>query len=161
MLNFQEDIPNEDWLQEQIDYARERGLDRFGVPYMGKMTGSFEGHITVSLEVLSKLKGQRREQETVRHLDLAAIKQVMHETGKLPLTNSGQEYVPFVVVAHDGSAWINEGNHRIMAAAELGWKALPVELRYFDGGQRIESGPMHLQKLMMQSDQPERERQRL
>jgi len=50
-------------------------------------------------------------------------------------------------VAHDGSAWVNEGNHRIMAAAELGWETLPVEIRYFDGGERAKSGAMYPGKL--------------
>jgi hypothetical protein len=34
-----------------------------------------------------------------------------------------------------------------MAAAELGWKELPVELRYYDGGERIKSGPLHPGKI--------------
>ena len=41
------------------------------------------------------------------------------------------------------------GNHRIMAAAELGWRELPVEIKYFDGGERIESGPLHPSKIKL------------
>jgi hypothetical protein len=46
------------------------------------------------------------------------------------------------MVAYNGEAWVNEGNHRIMAAYRLNWPDMPVEIRYFDGGERIESGPM-------------------
>jgi hypothetical protein len=34
-----------------------------------------------------------------------------------------------------------------MAAAYLGWDSLPVELRYFDGGERVESGPLYPPKI--------------
>ena len=40
-----------------------------------------------------------------------------------------------------------KGNHRIMAAAALGWKSLPVEIKYFDGGDTVESGPLYPKKL--------------
>jgi hypothetical protein len=30
-----------------------------------------------------------------------------------------------------------------MAAAALGWKDLPVQIRYFDGGERVKSGVMY------------------
>lgn len=142
-----EDIPNDRWLQEQIDYAKERGLDRFGSPYLGKVTGHFDGHVNLPLSLLAGLKGQRDEQNNVRDRDLSAIKEIMQTTGRLPLQKNGEEYVPFVVVAHDGAVRINEGNHRIMAAAELGWASLPIEIRYYDGGQRAENGPLHPSKV--------------
>lgn len=41
-------------------------------------------------------------------------------------------------MAYDGSAWASEGNHRIMAAAQLGWEFMPVEVRYFDGGELVD-----------------------
>jgi hypothetical protein len=66
----------------------------------------------------------------------------MEETGKLPLSDpddpASGEYAPFITVGYDGVPWVSEGNHRIMAAKALGWKTLPVELRYFDGGERTE-----------------------
>jgi hypothetical protein len=89
----------------------------------------------------------RQEQQNVRQKDLDAIMQIMKDTEKLPLNNRGQEYVPFIVVAYNGEAWVNEGNHRIMAAARLGWNSLPIELKYYDGGERIKSGPLYPGKL--------------
>jgi hypothetical protein len=70
----------------------------------------------------------------------------MRDTGKLPLGEGGKEYTPYIEVAYDGSAWISEGNHRIMAAAALGWKEMPIEIRYFDGGQR-NAGPLSPERL--------------
>ena len=42
---------------------------------------------------------------------------------------------PFIMVMHDGQAWVNEGNHRIMVAAKLGWEYIPIELKYYVGGE--------------------------
>lgn len=137
------DVPSESWLLEHIEYAKEQKPNRFGVPYMGKMTASYRGkHVWVPVSVLAGLRGQRNEQRSVRTEDLAAIKKIMQETSKLPLESNGQEYVPYIEVAYDGSAWVSEGNHRIMAASQLGWDSLPVDVRYFDGGER-QPGPLH------------------
>lgn len=144
--NLISDIPSESWLEEQVEYAKERGRNRWGVPYMGKVTGRFEGDVMAPVSVLSKLKGQRDEQNNVRPADLAAIKRIMAETGKLPLNANGDEYVPYIEVNHAGEAWVSEGNHRIMAASELGLEMMPVQVRYFDGGERAD-GPMAPAKL--------------
>lgn len=130
------DVPNERWLQEQVEYAKSQGKNRFGVPYMGKTTAVFSDDVRVPINILAELKGQRGEQDSVREEDLSSIKKIMEETGKLPLRDNGKEYVPYIEVAYDGSAWVSEGNHRIMAARDLGWSELPVEIRYFDGGER-------------------------
>jgi hypothetical protein len=145
--NLNVDVPNEEWLQNAIDYAIQKSPDRNGLPYMGKTTATARP-VEVSVSILKRIPGMRREQSNVRHRDLAAIRKIMHTTGKLPLhAHTQEEYKPFINVAYDGSAWVNEGNHRIMAAAELGWPSLPVEISYFDGGERVESGAMYPGKI--------------
>jgi hypothetical protein len=141
------DVPNDDWLKSKVNYAIQRGRDRWGVPYMGSTTGYIRGTIRVPVDVLKDLSGMRNEQQNVRKDDLAAIKKIMKGTGKLPTDDDGDEYAPFVMVAHNGEAWVNEGNHRIMAAVQLGWKDLPVEIRYFDGGERVKTGPLYPPKI--------------
>ncbi len=141
------DVPNEGWLQDKIDYAKEKSPTRHGHPYMGATTAYVRPPVRVPLSILKKLRGMRNEQSNVRKEDLIAIMRIMKDTGKLPLTDRGEEYVPFINVAYDGSAWINEGNHRIMAAVALNWDELPVEISYFDGGERVESGPMYPGKI--------------
>jgi GNAT superfamily N-acetyltransferase len=134
---FISDIPNEDWLNEKIEYASSRPRNTFGVPAMASITGYFDGsRITVPTEMAAALKGMRAEQSNVRQGDLQAITDIMRSTGKLPLTQANEEYLPYIEVGHDGVAWVSEGNHRIMAAAALGWESIPVQIRYFDGGQR-------------------------
>lgn len=141
------DVPNEEWLQNAIDYAKQKSPDRHGLPYMGKTTATVRS-VDVPVHILKRIPGMRREQQNVRQADLAAIVKIMSDTGKLPLHgHTGEEYKPFINVAYDGSAWVNEGNHRIMAAAKLGWETLPVEISYFDGGERVESGAMYPGKI--------------
>lgn len=137
------DVPNEDWLRGKVEYAQSRPRNSFGVPYMGTVTAYPSEEVRVPVDILKQLPGMRGEQKNVRRDDLRAIMQIMKDTGKLPLKDNGEEYAPFINVAYNGEAWVNEGNHRIMAAASLGWRDLPVELRYFDGGERIKNGPMY------------------
>jgi hypothetical protein len=145
--NLNVDVPNEEWLQSAIDDAIQNSPDRNGLPYMGKTTATAR-NVEIPIRILKRIPGMRREQSNVRHRDLAAIRKIMSTTGKLPLhTHTQEEYKPFINVAYDGSAWVNEGNHRIMAAYELGWPSLPVEISYFDGGERIESGTMYPSKI--------------
>jgi hypothetical protein len=143
------DVPNEGWLADKVAYARKKGRDRFGAPYFGATTAYIpnDENVVVPVDLLKRLPGMRNEQQNVRQDDLAAIMKIMKDTGRLPLTKSGKEYVPFIVVAYNGEAWVNEGNHRIMAAARLGWDSLPIELKYYDGGERIKNGPLYPGKL--------------
>lgn len=127
-----EDIPNDSWLQGKIDYAISKGRNQWGVPHMSTVTGYFDKPVEVSLRVLSRLKGQRDEQNNVREDSLDYIRKNWDEASEQP---------PYIEVAHNGEAWVSEGNHRIMVAAEKGLESLPVEIRYFDGGQR-RSGPL-------------------
>jgi hypothetical protein len=141
------DVPNEEWLDDAIAYAKSHSPDRNGLPYMGKTTATVR-KVEVPVGLLKRIPGMRGEQQNVRQDDLAAIMKIMSDTGKLPIhAHSNEEYKPFINVAYDGSAWVNEGNHRIMAAYRLGWPSLPVEISYFDGGERVESGPMYPGKI--------------
>lgn len=143
------DVPNEQWLAGKIEYARKKGRNRSGVPHLGSATAypPYGSDVRLPVALLKQLPGMQDEQRNVRHTDLEAIMKIMRDTGKLPLMQNGKEYRPFINVAWNGEAWVNEGNHRIMAAAALGWKDLPVELKYFDGGERVETGPLYPPKI--------------
>jgi hypothetical protein len=141
------DVPNEEWLQDKIDYAERKGRDEWGAPFFGSTTAYVRPNPQVSVVRLELLKGMRNEQNNVRKKDLEWLMAHMEKTGKLPLTNQGEEYAPFVMVAYNGEAWVSEGNHRIMAAYRLGWKKMPVEIKYFDGGERVQDGIMYPGKI--------------
>jgi hypothetical protein len=98
---------------------------------------------------LASLPGMKDEQNNVRRADLKWLMDYMDKTGKLPPmgSNPNEEYLPYIMVAYNGEAWVNEGNHRIMAAYRLNWQTLPIEIRYFDGGERVTTGPMYPGKI--------------
>lgn len=133
---FYEDIPNEGWLKGKRDYAISSPRNEFGVPKMSSVTGSFNDRVLFPARWASELQGERGEQKNVRQKDLEAIRKIIKETGKFPLMD-GKEYFPYIEIGYDGKPWISEGNHRIMAAVAEGMDYIPVELRYFDGGQRF------------------------
>lgn len=130
------DVPNERWLHEAIAYAKSRQITRFGVPAMSKITAYWRGpsQVLVDMDLLAKLPGQRNEQNAVR---VESLRWLIVELNANGLSNTG---APYIEVAYDGSAWVSEGNHRIMAAKRLGWRAMPVEIRYFDGAERVSEG---------------------
>lgn len=149
--SFYSGIPNDEYFRDKQEYARSRSPTRYGVPYTSTITGYFSGSqvAVVPVSLLKRFRGNKAEQENVRRHDVDAIKKIMQETGKLPLSRDGTEYMPYIVVAYNGQPIVFDGNHRIMAAAELGWRELPVEIKYFDGGERIESGPLHPSKVKL------------
>ena len=127
-VKFKEDIPNENWLNEKIEDAVLGGTNQFGVPRrMGPVTGYFDRPPEMPVELLARLPGERAEQANVRPESLKYIRENWEEVSKNP---------PYIEVDPFGKAWVSEGNHRIMAAKEMGLETLPVEIRYFSGGQR-------------------------
>ena len=136
---FSSDIPTEKWLAEKIEDRKAEGLNEFGVPTTGVVTGHYKDYVTLPVSELKKLKGVRGEQQNVRKESLDWLTNHMRKTGKLPISNN-KEYPPFVTIGYDGVPYVSEGNHRIMAADKLGWETMPVELRYFEGGERKAEG---------------------
>ena len=140
------DNPGGDWLKYKQEDASKAGLSEWNTPKrIGTVTGSFDKELTIPVSILKNLKGMRGEQTQVRKDDLSWLKKKM-ESGKLPEGRLGEEYAPFVQVDQNGNAWVSEGNHRIMAADQLGWKSMPVEVRYYNGGENVD-GIFHPSKI--------------
>jgi hypothetical protein len=141
------DNPGGSWLKNKREQSIEDGKKKSGVPIrFGSVTGYFrEGSDVrkplIPVEVLARLQGMNDEQNNVRQKDLEAIKKIMNETGRLPQRN-GEDHAPFINVYQDGTAYVNEGNHRIMAAKALGFKYLPIEISYFNGAEQVEDGDL-------------------
>lgn len=154
-LNFYSDIPNLNWLKDKISYVEEKGYNQFGYPRaFGSVTGSFKNNkILVPVDILKKIPGARGEQQNVRKESLEYLKKEM-DAGQLPKLESGEDYLPFIVVDHRGKAFINEGNHRIMAAENLGFDYLPIEIKYLNGGELAESvlSPTNLAKYTLEAE---------
>lgn len=131
-----QDNPRGEWLKHQQATCAEAGTNAYGAPLrFGATTADFEGPVVLPVEVLSRIKGVMGEQDRTRYTDLASLVDYMGKNNHLPLNSYGKEYLPFITVDYTGTPWVNEGNHRIKAAKELGWKWLPVRVHYFAGGE--------------------------
>lgn len=127
---FIEDLPTDEyWMASKLYDVRESGLTQHGVPkYMGPITGYFSRPLRLPIQLLLTIPGERGEQSAVRQSSLEYIRSHWDEVSK---------EIPFVEIDPNGKAWVSEGNHRIMVAAERGESFLPVEVRYFTGGQKL------------------------
>jgi hypothetical protein len=125
---FKSDIPSEDWLREKLRWTQEDGRNQWGVPKtFGPITGSFDRPLNLPVQVLLGVPGERAEQSNVRPDSLAHIRKNFERVTQDPV---------YVEVDPYGKAWMSEGNHRIMVAAERGVTHLQAQVRYFSGGER-------------------------
>lgn len=129
------DIPNQHWLTNKVNAIITRGRDKYGVPDMSSVTAWFHDSqpVLVPVAQLITVKGQRDEQNKVRPESIVWLLEQM-QAGSLPEARSGREDAPYIEIGYDGVPWVSEGNHRIMVADLLGWKFMPVEIKWFDGG---------------------------
>jgi hypothetical protein len=125
------DNPGGDWLRhEQQLSANNKGGSRTGTIYT----------VMVPIEVLETLPGRMGEHERIG-ADDARVNKLAESMRKEGLKNP-----PFINVEYDGSANVNEGNHRIRAAKKIGLTEIPVEVAYYAGGERAD-GPFSLENL--------------
>lgn len=125
---FLSDIPCNAWLSEKVEDVLAAGRNQYGVlKSFGPVTGRFDRPLNLPVNALSLLPGECNEQSNVRPHSLRYIKDNAAEVFKTPV---------YVEVDPLGVPWVSEGNHRIMVAAELGMRSLPVQVRYFSGGER-------------------------
>lgn len=137
------DNPGGEWLQYEKEYAASRGVrEDSGAPKLfGALTATYkEAPIYLPVEMLKRFRGINDEQNNVRKRSLDYLVEEMGKTGKLPPRDNFAS-VPFINVDQNGVPYVNEGNHRIMAAAKLGWEWLPVNVAYYSGGEQA-NGPL-------------------
>lgn len=135
-LHLSIDNPGGEWLFRKQQECKKDGTNQFGAPNrFGPVTASFERKVLLPVKLVSQVSGIMGEQDRTREDDFAWLKKEMGENNRLPLFGSGNQYAPFIMVDYTGIPWVNEGNHRIKVAQALGWKYIPIELRYFVGGE--------------------------
>lgn len=87
---------------------------------------------------LEGVPGLEGEETFDRETSLQYLIPYMQRTGSLPLYKewNGEEkqHFPFINAWVDGKWYINEGNHRIKVARMLGWKYIPLEIKWYGGG---------------------------
>ena len=123
------DVPGLSWLEEDRAYAKERSV-KTGKPITGTVTASFEGRLPI--EMVKDLPGENNE-----HTNKDILTDFKAEPIFESIKNEGVKEPITIFVNHEGKAYISEGNHRTHIAAATGQKDIPVEVRYFSGGEFI------------------------
>ena len=127
---FYSDNPRGKWLESERKWAA-----KSDVHASGSVTAGFH-RVDLPTEMVASLKGERGEHKKIKQGDerVTTIADSMKEKGY----DLNDDSPVFVTVDYQGNAKINEGNHRARAAIEAGLKTIPVEVRYFAGGELAE-----------------------
>jgi hypothetical protein len=157
-LTLKTDNPGGQWLVDKREESEQEGKRPSGrYSILGSTTGWFNREAFIPVKQLAKIKGTNNEQSNVRQDDLDWLVDFMGTNGKLPDADWHEfnEYAPMVVIGQDGVPYVNEGNHRIMAAAKLGFSGLPVEIKYYNGGEEVDGllSPVQVTKYDNQAKQ--------
>lgn len=142
-------IPNEEWLARKQKYAEEDAREaaangRSHGFALNTLSGAVTANVYVILptKMVLALPGLSLEHEPGPEQRGRGTKaEYLRPSMKKGYSSYTQTDAVFVVVNHLGQAWIAEGNNRTAVAAELGIETIPVNVRYFNGGERVD-GPM-------------------
>lgn len=139
--------PGGEWLATKQRYADEDAVKRARRGYAegtasGPVTGWLDKPVLMDPAKVSQLPGAMNEQPTPGNPKYDALFKSMSSKGYDP-----EEGGPILVgVSHQGNAHIIEGNNRAAVARDLGLPEIPVEVRWFAGGEQA-SGAMQPDKL--------------
>jgi hypothetical protein len=127
-----------EWLDADRAYAAKKYDPKRGRVIAGTATAGFEGRLPTSMvSSLPGENGEHKNKEILTDYKASPIKESIKNEGvKEPIT---------IFVNHLGDAYISEGNHRAALAKEFKHKDVPVEVRYFAGGELVD-GPWKLDK---------------
>jgi len=145
--------PGGEWLRHKKEKSIEDGRLSSGVPRrFGSATAYFRAKenvvnsstrtLLIPVDIAAKFQGMNDEQRNVRSGNLKYLTDYMGKNNRLPFEQDGKtHYSPYINVYQNGTPYVNEGNHRIMAAKALGWKYIPLAIDYFNGAE-LENGPL-------------------
>lgn len=137
------DNPGGGWLKHEISNSIGGGLGSWGEPRrFGSTTAVFRGAVRLPLKLLKTFPGLNGEHTFTRSNSYEWLHKQMSSLGHTPNNDA-----PFLNVAHDGSVWVNEGNHRIKVAHDLGWESMPVNISYYSGGEQVAEGILYPEKV--------------
>lgn len=129
------DNPGGQWLAEERSRAVKK--DKKDGMRHGTVTAVVR-KVELPVDELLKIPGMLGEQNRIEQDRVDNLAE--------DIKKNGLKYGPFINVGHDGTALVNEGNHRIRAAKKAGLKTIKVEISYFAGGERAD-GPLTLERV--------------
>jgi hypothetical protein len=121
-FKFHWDNPMGSWLEHERKGAKKGRW--------GSTTAAFGDFMQIPTKMVANLKGKQGENRKLSDPDVIQL--------KASIEKYGLHSPVFINVEYDGHAEINEGNRRTLIAKTLGWKYIPVEIRYYAGGELID-----------------------
>ena len=141
-VDVQYDNPGGNWLKHQRENAEATVQKRGNIGAAGALT-AWSKPVHVDPAKLSKIPGSMNERPEPGNAKYDALHKSMSAEGysnKSPL---------LVGINHRGEPHIIEGNNRAAVARDLGVKSIPVEFRWFAGGEQADGfKPEHIKSLM-------------
>jgi hypothetical protein len=142
-VDFKTDNPGGEWekyKQEDADatYHRNKGIT-------GSVTGWFTSPVELDVSQVKHLRGLKDEhlyRDDEGSQKMHYLKKDVAESGGF----NSKEHPIFITVNHRGEWFVSEGNHRLAYAKQNGIKKIYAEVRYYNGGEKVESD-MHPSKI--------------
>lgn len=128
-FGFFQDNPMGGWLEDERARAKRSKLG-------GAVTAGFKEYFQIPTKFTKNLRGMHGEHLT-RKLTDPDVKKLMKA-----IEVEGVYSPIFINVEYDGEALISEGNRRALISRTLGFDYIPVEIRYYAGGELIDT-PWH------------------
>jgi hypothetical protein len=135
--------PHDRYLPEKIRSVKREGYTTTHrgtkIPRtFGSDTGSFNRPVLFPLTLLKNVPGLAGEETFDREESLRYLIPFMTQHNHLPTYKNWkgeqEQTFPMIQAWLNGKWYINEGNHRIKVARMLGWKYIPLEIRWYTGG---------------------------
>lgn len=142
------DNPGGEWLENSRRRADSR-YDPKDDPTPGDVTAGYVARMSPG--ELASLPGQMGEHLYKPGAKYDNVYKSIKENGYLEEID-GIPNRPLIMVNHKGEAYISEGNNRIRAAADLGVKDIPVEVRFKSGGEAAD-GPFAIKRVYGAGDE--------
>jgi len=124
------DNPGGDWLAREREYAKNQ-YEKTGRINAGAVTATLDGRLPT--DMLAKLPGVNKEHTNKNILNDFKSKRIRDS-----IKNEGVKEPIMLYVGFNGKAYIAEGNHRVHLADEFKLKDVPVDIRYFAGGELVD-----------------------
>jgi hypothetical protein len=126
MIGF--DNPKGDWLAGKVRRA-EQNIAEGGKGIVGPTTAYTKQSVMLPIDQLSTLKGAMDEMPRAGQPKYDDLMQSMRSEG------FRNDSPVLVGVNHRGEPYIVEGNNRVAVAREMGIDKIPVEVRWYNGGE--------------------------
>ena len=147
-IKYHQDNPGGSWEERKQNIANDHYAERKGLH--GATTGYFNKNLRLPVNDIKHLPGAMGEhkfRDSGKKQDRISS-QIGH-----PKNFNSKEHPIMIGVNHRGEAHVMEGNHRLAYAAKHKISHIYSEVKYYNGGERI-NGP-HSPKKMLSLHKPE------